>query len=285
MYSTGEDMILPTLPEQFVVGPKWWQQITGILGLPFEFIVQIAGTTDSGKSSSAIEFARCAQEQDVVLIWADTEGKTTKMRFTQWGVDPSKMLLLKPKTLEDMYDGIDEFMVSINADNPKTKVLFILDSLGNTVSEKELESSIHDPVQMGKRANINNRGFSRLISMMRTRGNFATLVINQTYDNMGSPGKQNKGGKNKDFFSAITFQTSRIGWLEGTKNGEKYRKGAKCKWNLFKHHLIDNDSSMGKTFELDITKDGIALKGEVPDKYKAHTGDVVIDEETGEILE
>jgi hypothetical protein len=112
------------------------------------------------------------------------------------------------------------------------------------------------------------------------------LVINQTYDNMGSPGKTNKGGKNKDFYSAITFQTSRIGWIEGQVKGEKVRKGAKVKWNVYKNHLIDNDKLLGKQFELDITGAGIALKGEVPEEFSRidEGQELVIDEETGEVL-
>lgn len=288
IYSTGEGMIFPTKPEEFVVGPEWWQQMTGTLGIPYGFMIQVAGTTDSGKTSLAIEFLRKAQEQNVIPIWADTEGKTTRLRLTQWGADPDRMLLLKPKTLEEMYEGFDEYLETVDTMYGKdAKLLFIIDSLGNTVSETEAEVSIRDSVQMGKRANINNRGFSRIASRMRMRGNMSVLIVNQTYDNMGSPGKQNKGGKNKDFYSALIFQTSRIGWIEGTVKGEKVRKGAKVKYSVYKNHLIDNDQIYGKAYELDITAKGIALKGEVPEEFKKITPEqeIVIDEETGEILE
>jgi hypothetical protein len=184
-----------------------------------------------------------------------------------------------------MYQGIDDYLDTVQEVDPKAKILLIIDSLGNTVSETEAKSSIRDSIQMCKRANVNNRAFSRLLP--RLGKSIAMLVINQTYDNMGSPGKTNKGGKNKDFYCMLTFQTTRIGWLEGQVKGEKVRKGAKVKWSVFKNHLIDNDKLLGKQFELDVTGDGIALKGELPEKFSRITEgqELVIDEETGEVIE
>ena len=285
MYCSGEAIYHPIKPEEFVIGPQWWQDMTGCFGLPYGFIVQVAGNTDSGKSSAAIEFMRKAQEQGVVIILADTERKTTKTRLKQWGVDPSKILLVRGNTLEDMYQGIDDYLATTQEIDPNAKILLIIDSLGNTVSESEAESSIRDSIQMGRRANVNNRAFSRLVPRLGKK--IAMLVINQTYDNMGSPGKTNKGGKNKDFYCAITFQTSRIGWLEGQVKGEKVRKGAKVKWNVYKNHLIDNDKLLGKQFEIDITGAGMALKGEVPEQFSRipEGEELLIDEETGEIIE
>lgn len=284
IYSTGSSMKFPTKPEEFVVGPKWWQDMTGLMGLPYGFFIQIAGKTDSGKTSAVIEFCRHAQQQDVVVVFVDTERKTTKTRFTQWGVDPDKLVVIRPKTLEQMYRGVDMALDTVQEKFPSSKILLIIDSLGNTPSETEMEADIADPVQMGKRANINNRGFSRLVP--RLEDNISVLIINQTYDNMGSPGKQNKGGTTKEFACAVTFQTSRVGWIEGTVKGEKVRKGAKVKWNVYKHHLIDNQAAFqGKTFEIDITAEGMALKGELPDKFKLLKDDeLTIDEETGEII-
>lgn len=285
IYGLGTNMWMPEKEEDFVVGPEWWQTMSGVLGIPYGFIVQIAGTTDSGKTSAVIEFARKAQEQDVIVVWIDSERKTTKKRLTQWGVDPKKVILSQINTLEDMYESLDVTLEVLERKYPEKKILVIVDSLGNTPSETEREISIRESVQMGRRANVNNRGFSRIIPSLGKK--IAVLVINQTYDNMGSPGKQNKGGKNKDFFSVIIFQTTRIGWIEGQVKGQKVRKGAKVKWNVYKHHLIDNEKFQGKVYELDITGKGISLKGEAPEEFaKLNEEDgVIFDEETGEILE
>lgn len=88
----------------------------------------------------------------------------------------------------------------------------------------------------------------------------AVLMINYTYDNIGSPGKTNAGGKAVNFFSCLTYQTSRKQWLEKTVKGEKVPIGTKVQWRLFKNHL-DKSNPDPKSIELDITADGIKLAG------------------------
>ena len=94
----------------------------------------------------------------------------------------------------------------------------------------------------------------------RDENDVAVLMINYTYDNIGSPGKTNAGGKAVNFFSCLTYQTSRKQWLEKTVKGEKVRIGARVQWRLFKNH-IDKSNPGAKSIELDITAEGIELAG------------------------
>jgi hypothetical protein len=88
----------------------------------------------------------------------------------------------------------------------------------------------------------------------------AILIINYTYDNIGSPGKTNAGGKAVNFFSSLTFQTSRKAWYEQTAAGKKIRAGADVTWKLFKNHL-DKAGKSQKEFTLRITSEGIKVLG------------------------
>ena len=94
----------------------------------------------------------------------------------------------------------------------------------------------------------------------RDEDNAAILVINYTYDNIGSPGKTNAGGKAVNFFSSLTYQTSRKQWLEKTVKGEKVRTGARVQWRLFKNH-IDKSNPGPKNVEFDITSEGFKIVG------------------------
>ena len=91
MISTGAEMTTPTEPEDFVVMPEWFARMSGSLGLPFGFVVMIAGNTDSGKTSFTIEAMKSAQVQNVNVILVDTEKKTTSRRLEQWGVNPEQI--------------------------------------------------------------------------------------------------------------------------------------------------------------------------------------------------
>jgi RecA/RadA recombinase len=164
---------------------------------------------------------------------------------------------VQPEYLEDAYDGIDKWIEAIKADNEDNKILLIFDSVGNTPAKKESETDVDDTLQLGLAAKVNKRGFRRLIPRLK-RENIAVMLINQTYNNLGSPGRSNAGGKAMDFFSCMTYQTSRKRWLEsGIK--EKVRTGAEVKWDLYKNHLIESDHSIKKSGLIQITAKGMKL--------------------------
>lgn len=261
LISTGEDTTTPTEPEQFVVMPPWWQEASqGLLGLPFGYMVMAAGKPDSGKTSSTIEAIREAQKQGVSVIWADTERKTTKSRLEAWGVDPKKLARVQAPYLEAMYKGIEQWLNAIKDADPEGRVLIVIDSVGNTASFREAEvEDMEGSQQPGVSAKINKRGLKRLIPRLERDG-VALYVINQTYNLMGSPGRKNTGGEGLDYFSSLTFQTARIGWLEKTVKGKRVRTGAKVKWDVYKNHLsLGQDIS--KSTIMDITKEGMSIAG------------------------
>lgn len=259
VFATGSEMTTPTDDKDFVLLDPWWKEATGVKGLPFGYVFMIAGNSDSAKTSFCIEAMRCAQEQGVHIILVDTEKKTVGDRLTARKVDPNGIALIRPDYLEDAYDGIDKWIDAIKASDPDGKILIIFDSLGNTPAKAESETDVDDSLQMGLAAKINKRGFRRLVPRLNRDG-IHILVINQTYANMGSSGRTNAGGNAVDFFSALTFQTSRMKWLEKTVKGEVVRVGARAIWTLYKQHLM-GDVPLQKKIMLDVTKDGIKLVG------------------------
>ncbi len=243
---------------KFIVMPKWWQEATNTKGIPFGGYAMLAGDSDSGKTSAAIAAMRCAQEQECAVLYVETEGKTTKEDLSRWGVDASQVMLVKSSISEIAFDNMfrlwDEFLKNY----PDGNLLVVFDSIGNVVSQHDMESDQSTTNQKpGGKGKSNRVGLNKLIAKSR-EGNVATLLINYTYDNIGSPGKTNAGGKSLNLFSSLTYQTSRKGWLEATVKGQKVRKGAKVQWTLFKNH-IDKENPGPKKVELDITSEGISL--------------------------
>lgn len=250
--------------EDFITMPEWWQTGTNTKGLPYGKIVMIAGDSDSGKTSCAIAAMKSAQSQDVAVLYVETEGKTTLQDLMNWGVDPSIMLVqesVAEKAFEGMFDLWEEFFKSY----PDGKLLVVIDSLGNVVSMRDAEIDLTQQSQKpGGKGQINRLGLNKLVAK-RDENDVAVLLINYTYDNIGSPGKTNAGGKAVNFFSCLTYQTSRKQWLEKTVKGQKVRIGARVQWRLFKNH-IHKDAPGPKTIELDITAAGIELAGAYSDE-------------------
>lgn len=250
---------LPDTQElEYIEMPDWWQKGTNTRGLPFRKIVMIAGDSDSGKTSASIEAIKAAVNQGIDVLYCETEGKTTKKDFVDWGVDPKKIKILQESMAEKLYDKVMNYINDQVSKNPDFKLLLVIDSLGNVLSQRDMNRSLEDSSsQPGGKGKTNREGLNKIIAK-RTECDIALLIINYTYDNLGSPGKTNAGGKALNFFSSLTYQTSRKGWIEAQAKGEKVRKGACVTWKLFKNH-IDRTNPGPKSFELNITAEGIKL--------------------------
>lgn len=247
--------------DNFMKMPAWWQQVTNTPGLPYGKIVMIAGDSDSGKTSCAIAAMKAAQEQGVAVLYVETEGKTTTADMTNWGVDPSQVMLVQESVAEKAFTKMFQLWDEFFAVYPNEKLLLVFDSLGNVVSRRDSEIDLSEQSQKpGGKGQINRMGLNKLVAK-REENDVAVLLINYTYDNIGSPGKTNAGGKAVNFFSSLTYQTTRKGWLEKTVKGEKIRTGAVVTWKLFKNHL--NKTNPGpKVVELEITAEGFKVKGQ-----------------------
>jgi len=246
----------------FLIMPEWWQKGTNTKGIPFGKIVMIAGDSDSGKTSCAIAAMKAAQDQEVAVLYVETEGKTTTQDLTSWGVDATQVMLVQESIAERAFEAMFTLWDGFFKDYPKGRLLVIFDSLGNVVSKRDTEIDLTTASQKpGGKGQINRLGLNKLIAK-RDESEVAVLMINYTYDNIGSPGKTNAGGKAVNFFSCLTYQTSRKQWLEKTAKGEKIRIGARVQWRLFKNH-VDKSNPGPKTIELDITAEGIKLAGAI----------------------
>lgn len=254
-------------PTDYVVMDSWWKEHFGVMGLRFGHIVQVAGDSDTGKTSISLDAIRRAQEQGYGVIYAETEGKTGREDLANAGIDPDGVIIVHTAIAEEMYDGIFKCWDQFFKDYPKEKLLLVIDSYGNTLSQRDSEIDMTEASQKpGGQAKTNRMGLNALIARVQTDP-VAMLVINYTYDNIGSVGKTNAGGKGLNFFSMLTVQTQRTGWVEATRQGQKVRLGAEVKWRVFKNHYAKSatDDSGNKIFlpgevNLQITAEGFKVK-------------------------
>ncbi len=248
---------------EFIIMPEWWQKGTNTKGLPFGRLVMIAGDSDSGKTSAAIEAMKAAQAQGVAVLYVETENKTTEEDLKSYGIDTEQIMLVRESLAEKAYEAMFALWEVFFDNYPTGKLLVIVDSIGNVLSLHDVNLNLTDGNQKpGGKGKTNRLALNKMIVKTKIDSNkVAILLSNYTYDNIGSPGKTNAGGKALNFFSSLTYQTTRKQWLERTVKGEKVRYGARVQWRLFKNHL--NKSSPGpKTIELDITSQGIRLVGD-----------------------
>jgi RecA/RadA recombinase len=242
--------------EDFIRMPAFWTESTHTLGIPYGKVTMLAGTPDSGKTSVSIQAMKAAQEQGAAVIYAETEGKTTEKDLIAWGVDPDQIMLVQARTAERVFTGVIRAWDAIKDASPTVNLFVVIDSLGNVVSERDSELDMMEGVQqIGGKGKLNRVGLNKLVAKME-QDNAAILLINYTYDNLGSPGKTNAGGQALNFFSSLTYQTARKSWLERTEKGKKVRYGAEVVFKLYKNHLNKEDPG-DKEIVFRITSEGI----------------------------
>ena len=231
-------------------------------------MVQVAGKSDSGKTSICLDAMKRAQDQGYGIIYVETESKTGPEDLIAAGINPDGVISVNSSIVEEAYELALKAWDSFFVDYPNEKLLFVFDSFGNTVSMRDSSLELTQKgQQVGGSAKTNRLGLSSMRARM-IKDPVAVLVVNRTYDNLNSPGKTNAGGDAINFFSMLTVQTARKGWYEKTVKGEKVRAGAVCVWNIYKNHyakaLRDSDGKtilLPKSVELKITGDGISPVG------------------------
>lgn len=255
-------------PNDYVVLPlvMEWPEVTGgLLGLPFGKLTQIAGDSDTGKTSFCITAMKAAQDQDIAVLYVETEGKTSQDDLVAWGVDPAGVMLVQSGVAEEAFTAMFETWDAFFDKYPDGRLLVVIDSWGNTISMRDEDLDlVNENQRPGGQAKTNRLSVNKMIAKMQN-DKAALLVINYTYSNMGSPGKTNAGGKAIHFFTYVGFQTSRVGWLYKTIKGEKVRTGAKVRWTTYKNHAAKaTKGAIAHHVDYDITSDGMVRSGTGP---------------------
>ena len=254
MLDTGAALRRPTKPEEFVVAPKDhpWQKITGLLGIPYDTIVQLAGRYDSGKSTVAGEFMAAAQKQGVYVILGDSEKKFDKLRFEKhFGGDAAQLLIVQSTMIRKLAGGMLKYVKVIKDADPKAKILLVHDSIGGSVSRSRAARDIDDEKanQPGSEAVENSDYMKHVVATMdKYPGSIAMILINQMTDKIGfgQKGQSRSGGHKISFHSSLILELKKIKTL--TKKVDKIdtKIGIITEVKVDKNHLAFGETSVNK---------------------------------------
>jgi RecA/RadA recombinase len=241
----------------FIVLGDWWQKATLTKGIPFNRLTTFAGTSDSGKTSVAIQSIKAALEQGCGVIYAETEGKTTNKDFLDWGVDPTQIVLISSNIAEEMYEVVFQTWDSFREKYPDVPLLVVIDSIGNLISLRDQDLDMIEQSQKpGGGGKANRLGLAKLMAKIGSEeAKTSIILVSYTYDNISSPGKTTAGGHALHLFSSLMYQTQRRAWLYKTVKGEKKKIGAEVIFTQQKNHINKSNSGDYKIIYR-ITKDG-----------------------------
>jgi len=270
--STGDTISRSDKDSDFIVwtrGPHW-KSLTSLKGIPFGRIVQISGKPDSGKSTHAAVFMKEAQEQGVLVVMWDSERKFAANRFTKMGGKPNELAIIDTNNIIQGCKAVANIVHAAKEINPKLKILIVWDSVGASVNSTEDSEEDEDyskqPGVTAKEVAFAVRKFNKLanryVDMETGDQSIATLVINQVYANIGSPGQTEKGGGELYYLSSLVIQLTRKGDLTRTRQGEKYKYGIVSRAKVKKNHLFDGDECISE-MDIVVSADGILLAKDV----------------------
>lgn len=254
MISTGEVLKRPTKPEQFVLAPKGhvWNDLTGLLGIPYDSVIQVAGAYDSGKSTIAGEFMAAAQKQGVYVILADSEKKFDRVRFEKhFGGKADELLVVQSTMIRKLAGGMFKYVDTIMKGDPTAKIFIVHDSVGGSVSRSRAERDIDDDKsnQPGSEAVENSDYMKHVIARMdRYPGAIALLLINQMTDKIGfgQKGQSRSGGHKISFHSSMIIELKKVKTITKTVDKVIVKTGIITSAKIDKNHLSSTDNSVEK---------------------------------------
>lgn len=249
--STGANLKRPDKDSDFILASKDhpWIALTGLVGLPFGIITQIAGAPDSGKSTIAGQFMSWAQSQGVYVVLWDTEKKFDKNRYDGYfGGKHEELNVVATTTIRKGAGAMFKFVNTIMEADKDAKVLLVHDSVGGSVSRARAEREIDDErnAQPGSEAVENSDYMRHMVATMdKYDGRIALLLVNQMTDRIGIvPGKSRSGGHKISFHSSMIIEMTRIQETKKVTKGVTYKTGIISRAKMAKNHLSVSDNSI-----------------------------------------
>jgi RecA/RadA recombinase len=229
--------IMSTDPADYVVMPDWWNEYFGVMGLPISKFVQVSGRPDSGKTTLCLIAMKRAQEQGFIVVYVETEGKTSEQDLISAGIDPNGVIVVNTAITEEVFDNSMRILKAVKDDYPDAKVLLVIDSYGNTVSMKDSEINLTEKVsQVGGAAKTNRVGIGAIKAQM-LKQKIACLVVNYSYANIGSVGETNAGGRALEFMCGLILNAARTGNYEVSRDSVKVKAGINGVYKVTKNHF------------------------------------------------
>lgn len=189
-------------------------------GAPGNKITMIAGEPATGKTYFCLGIAKAFLDlhDDGVLVFYDTESAVTQTMMTERGIDPSRVIVVEPVTVQDCRTHILNTLEKYT-EMGGGKLMMVLDSLGNLSTAKEVEDSTagSDTRDMTRAALV--KAMFRVITLKLAKAQVPLFVTNHVYDNVGNMFNpvQIGGGKGAKYLSSTVITLS--------KSKDKYEKG------------------------------------------------------------
>jgi len=242
----------------YVSMPEAFEEATELKGLPFGVISCTYGKPDTGKTTLLMEGIKGCIEDMVIPVLILTEHKFAYDRLQHMGVDLMP-IVVPVGSIEEGYDVLIKMLRDLQQnklkftddegkeqviDMTKNKCYFFWDSIGNVMSQSEMDAETEDwqkgMMKTAKALRVLTRKVSMLLNKVREKTGI--LFLNQSYINTTPQGIQIEtptGGDAIPYSSALVLRTRRRKRLDMTQDGKEVDIGLETIIETVKNHITN----------------------------------------------
>ena len=142
-----------------------FQEVTQLPGIPQGAMTMAYGHSDTGKSTMGLEIIQGCKQKGVLPIVINTEKKWNWDRVKEFGIEPEDIIYNDNcDNVEAVADFIKDVLKRQANGDIKTDIMFIWDSIGNSISKAEMDADESgDTTAMMLTAKVINQQFFRII--------------------------------------------------------------------------------------------------------------------------
>lgn len=160
-----------------------------------------AGPSKHFKTAFSLLMAKSYMEKypEAVLMFYDSEFGTPKSYFESFGIDMTRVLHTPITDIEQLkFDVMNQLGEVTRGD----KVIFLIDSIGNLASKKEVEDALNEKSAADMTRAKQIKSLFRMITPHLTLKDIPMVVVNHTYMEIGLFPKAIVGGGTGSYYSA-----------------------------------------------------------------------------------
>ena len=183
-------------------------------GLPGNKVTALAGEPSTGKTFYAINICRqfLNENPNGFIFYFESESAISKEMLTDRGIDTKRLAIMPVATIQEFRTQAVKILDKyLEQKGEKLPMMFILDSLGNLSTEKEMTDIADgkDTRDMTRSQLI--RGAFRVLTLKLGKANVPLIVTNHVYDVIGSyvPTKKMGGGSGLEYAASTIIYLSK----------------------------------------------------------------------------
>ena len=180
-------------------------------GVPSGRVLTLAGEPGTGKSFLAVSICREAQKKGYTPVYMDSEGAIDREFVERLGCDATKFVIKQVTTIGEVSTFMANLLQKVNQypEDSRPKLIFVLDSLGNLTSAKELTDTLEANAKRDMTKQQEVKALFRTNATALAKAQAPMIVCSHIYKTMDLFSKNVvSGGSGIQYNSSLTLMLS-----------------------------------------------------------------------------